>query len=689
MAIQPTVFSGINNTGSFVIVNVIDQGKVDNFSSIPEGFCLSAQDLQKNLSVKNNKIIPAKNPLFERPDYWANYNWDKSRFSQLNTEMDAYRPVSGTSGLGTSQINYDIIENVEHVSSTGASSTIVALFSKRPGYVQQFIYKIPSLDTSCYILGKGGADTGMGTNVAEWCLEFSNAPIKGVNIYRQGNPQDVSAFSSVTKYTINFRGEILDDPAEKFKNFRSNQTRGGVAGSFRPEFAGAPYSGIKWYPDASWSQSPTIYRNYTQGLAPNNVASAAFESCIIPFDFISYKGGEDGTVNAGDHGGDLAHPALYRHERYFEKITVNFSGIEGVIHHKMWHHVPRVVPSGEYGQTRYQRDVGPIVPNIFDKGYLYNYYRDEFLDLDLEISGGRTAIGGAAPYLSATVSSCFRNCTYSEFTEGNNLPPARGLSNSTFTQWSTNIFRNDLGYNDTIWGDNGTASNPADDPVNGRRRIWLRNNATDVFNGSGLMFFNWEPFINGFNTGNQELADKACYYALILEKTTGATSFSNPGGRHKPYVASGPFAFGVLAKGDTDLNNYYIDEDAQPQYGQGQRHIIYKGNGLQGDFNEFNWRHSKAVLTSRKNSISAYDTSADGNCLIWHSGFGTVITMGNRDHQKKIPGWGGWQYWIVLGANALEVKEKIKILIESGAAKTKPVFDVPESIVKAVHPIGI
>lgn len=684
MAIQPTIFSGINNTGSFVIVNIIDQGKVDNFSSIPEGFCLSAQDLQKNLTIKNNKIIPAKNPLFERPDFWANYNWDKTRFSQLNTEMGAYRPVSGTSGIGTSQINYEIIENVEHVSSTGASSTIVALFSKRPGYVQQFIYKIPSLDTSCYILGKGGGDTGMGTNVAEWCMEFSNAPIRGYNQYAPG----LDFASSVNKYTIPFRAGILDDPEEKFKNFRSNQTRGGVAGSFRPEFAGAPYKGIKWYPDASWSQSPTVYRNYTQGLAPNNVASAALESCVIPFDFISYKGGEDGTVNAGDHGGDLAHPALYRHERYFEKVVVNFSGMEGVIYHKMWHHVPRVVASGEYGQTRYQRAVGPIVPNIFDKAYIYNYYRNEFKDLDSQFSGGKLIEGVSS--VSSIVSSCFRNCIYGEFVESNHMPPVRGIVNTGYTQWESNIYRNKLEYNDVVWGQNGYANSPISDGENGRRRIFMAHNATDYLNGSGQFFFNWDPFITGFNTKNQEIADKACYYTLILEKTTNpATSFSNPGGAHKPYVASGPFAFGIVAKGDTDLNNYYIDYNPEASFMGGNACLIYKGNGLQGDFNEFAWRHSKAVLASRKYDMSAYDTSADGNCLIWHSLFGTVITLQNMDHQKKIPGWGGWHYWMVLGKDALEVKQKIKNLIDSGAVRQKPVFDVPESIVKAVHPIGI
>ena len=139
--------------------------------------------------------------------------------------------------------------------------------------MQQFIYKIPSLGTSSYVLGKPGCDTGVGTNVAEWTREYSSAPIMGGTI------------SAIDKYRVPFRGLFVDEYTQMH---RSNPTRGGVAGNNYDTIAWSAH-GLTWYPDGHWAASPTIYRNYSSGTSPNGVASAAFESCVIPFDFTNYK----------------------------------------------------------------------------------------------------------------------------------------------------------------------------------------------------------------------------------------------------------------------------------------------------------------------------------------------------------------------------------------------------------------
>ena len=164
---------------------------------------------------------------------------------------------------------------------------------------------------------------------------------------------------------------------------------------------------------------------------------------------------------------------------------------------------------------------------------------------------------------------------------------------------------------------------------------------------------------------------------MILEKTAGnfATTGIEAG---KPFITSGPYAVGILAKGDTDLNHYHIFNSTG---------VIYSGNHCSGDFNQFTFiqqRYQLGFLYDR----GWLTASSNGSPEIWYGLQGNLFNMHAYSYTGKAKGWVGNQYWFVYGKNALEVKSKIDRIIASGGPKRRPsISNIPKVILDNVPPL--
>ena len=742
--VAPTLFSGINNTGSYILVQSTFRYDASAVSAMTGGYYAETRSFKPDFNLTNNGLVPPKNLLIDRPDYWSTDNWDKSKQPQLNTVSSADRyPDPATHGFALSQINTNILENNEFVSASGVSSTLTALFGKRPSYVQQYLFNIPSIDASGYLYGKGGMDTGDAQNIAQWIQEYSSSPVtvpiggitQSINIYNY--PNFILAFP-------NTRGENSRDFSPLWTGH--NPSRGGPAGSNRGYAGlgcpkdmfnmGGPVgtNPVNWFFDTSWLPGISMYRESRVFQSSTlGVQTAVLESVVIPPDWTSYSQNYDGLSNAPAKGGDVFRPALWRNSREYQRDTINYFGMEGVIQHLVWQYSEQGL-SGDWGMCSARKSLGPRQPDIYDRAYVYNFYRDELKDIDTDgVSGGITTTGSPGSSQTpmfpvtlspdGTVSGLFRNYRRSYISDVNFFPYVREIPYNNFvfpfndetkekgiSDWYTAIFQASGDFVTYVF----------DAPV----RNFITNSRLSGFDYTqgrflfsplnsaeadrGTLFFNWAPFkialfykyLASLNPDvvekarilkqAQSIADLACYYSVILEKDAG--NITTPphwvtGGSPDPtdFYTSGQFAYGIVAKGDTNLDHYYFDNPGNPD---GRNAVVYDPNYLNADSNIF-YLHSQRLFFPICIDVGIYVTGLmKSTPHMWIGHHGTSLVIESHTRRVKPAGWASQLWYCVIGKDRFDVKRKIKkLILGEHFSSSKKEFSVPKCILDGVTPM--
>lgn len=615
-------------------------------------------------------LVPGRNPILHRTDYYPTYNWNKSNFSNFNKLGINRNPVSSTvvNASAYNQTNTEILDNTIKVDIPGVSSIIRVHFGRRPAGVQQFEYIMDQYDTSAYMLGRSGGDTGMALNFNErWFIA-----------------SDVAG--SVSK-DPNYIGTWWHT-----SGFSINPTRGGAISDIRNVPTSPPS-------DQSWHPSISLYRNYETGKSSNGVTSGIFDSCIIPFDFISFSG-EGTTVTNMEKGGDPYIPTIWKNLRQYERLIVNYAGLEGVLCHQNWSYQNIGFSSQTFGKTQFNLAVGPIIPIYFDKTYTYNATRKELWDMDLSLTGGADGwLYGGQPFSSTVDKLGPRYTTWHSIFESNHYPnfvkfTGNSLAGIDSSDWATNI-QNNRNFDNNWPLDNQVPREVPDLDGTGNHNRWVRplypgNNTDGPTWTKGTLFFDWPTFSSAYtnyltassakNSAGMQSAqsqmDDSLYYTYILKKTAG--NFATP--YKRPFIASGPMAFGIFAKGDTDANNFIYSSNGT------NGTVEYAGNGCGGDWNvlEFSYQNYNA---NNCKTYGFWNTSADaGSPEVWMGSKGILIVFYSTDYYKRLAGWKGSQYFMILGKDEIDVKNKIDYLVSSGIAKTRPTFSVPQFIQDGVKP---
>ena len=745
--VAPTSFSGINNTGSYIIVNSNVRYDASAVSAMTGGYYAETRSFKPDFNLTNNGLVPPKNLLIDRPDYWSMDNWDKSKQPQLNTVSSADRyPDPATHGFAQSQINANILENTEFVSASGVSSTLTACFGKRPSYVQAYLFSIPSIDASGYLYGKAGTDTGDGQNIAQWITEFSSSQIK-FPLGGSNQTLDIYNFPYRDVLFPFHRGVGSLD----FTPIRAehNPTRGGSAGSLRG-YAGPDcpkdmfnmggaigVSPVNWYFDTSWLPSVSMYRESRVFQSSTlGVQTAVLESVVIPPDWTSYSQNYDGLSNAPAKGGDVFRPALWRNSREYQRDTINYFGMEGVIQHLVWQYSEQGL-SGDWGMCKAIKAVGPRIPDIYDRAYFYNFFKNELIDLDVGVTGGITITGtlppGSIPPVpdtwnrDGTLTGLFRQNPKTLVAEYQSNPWVREIPYNNFvspfndetkeqqiahwltafsqTPFSTpgNFVRNDIPdihklalYNTRISGINLTNGQVSLHPIDSPRA------------DRGTLFFNWAPFklalfykyiaslTSDVNVKadtlkrGQDFADLACYYSMIFEKDAGNITIPphwTTGESPDPteFYTSGQFAYGIVAKGDTNLDHYYFDNPGNPD---GRNAVVYDPNYLDANFNNFGFLSGKVFLNYIIDNGFYVPGRMKSTPHIWQGHHGTLVTFNSSTQRVKPAGWASMLWYCVIGKDRFDVKAKInKLILGKHFSSSKKEFSVPKCILDGVTPM--
>ena len=715
----PNDYSGLID---WKIVSHVFPKNVVNFSGVVEAYCGSSLDLGISPVMKSNNLYLGPDAIFGRSDNYPMHNWDKSNFNNFNTEDKSFIPMSVTNASAFSEINNRIVENTLLISVTGVSSCIDMLFSRRPGSISQIIYKIPSLNTSAFTLAKGGGDTGQALNANMRSWQFSSTL------------KDAS-----TAITSVYMGNAIGIGEGTSAYHRDNQTRGGasylVPGKqyWVNEFVN-PDQAFPASVTTYWDYASGIALG-------TNITSAVLKSCVIPLDFTTGTNNEGGsqdiTYKGVEDGDNMGHYTLWHSMRMYESVTVNHQGIEGSVHIETWFYKPRIRENIGYGTHRAVHSFGPIIPNYFNKAYAYTpgYQNCQTangqpinLDDTLSFSGGldyatmldhhpswTEADIPWAPSLSAAPQFGFYlKGIHTRIVESNDSPvvafwPPGGPTNiySLFQEGVPALSRGSF-WATLIWKSKPNFTFESGTYVNSQRlestdllvspRTYFRpldsnydiaDNGSPVTNPNpwgdkGTLFFDWHNFKLalayrdlGFTALAKTIADNCCTYCMILEKTAGNFATTTPEPENKPYIASGPMAVAILAKGDTNLDHYNSNNTTG---------VIYGGNQLSGDFNSFGFTRSNYKNVSL--SAHFWPASSTGGPGTWYGAMANLFNVENYSLRGGAAGWTGSQYWMVYGRDVADVKSKVDRIVASGYLNKRPTIDnIPKIVLENVPPI--